>query len=108
MDIRVGDVLEIVLTATATDSATHTGKWLINKAFHTMQEGGLSSKYIATRGDFNQPSSRSVSEPDNMAVESGTPGVDFSTKTAPNAVAGAVTINTGGGVITPILLASEQ
>lgn len=76
MDVRLGDVLDVSLSGGESVSQ-YSGLWLVNRAVHLLIEGGLSSKYVLARGEYNRPSSKVVSDSGTQPSSQPTPGRNF-------------------------------
>jgi len=102
MDIRVGDVLEIMMSPSLTSSSLYSGLWLVNKAIHTLEQGNLSSKYIVTRGEFNLVAQKAVIDSNSYEASSSAPGIDFApvaqTDIASSQQTPVSALNTGDGI----------
>lgn len=108
LDIRVGDVLTIVVSSNIGASSIYSGMWLVNKAIHTIERGALNSKYLVTRGEYNFVAQKNSIDPESYESSTVAPGISFTPVAQPNVAANSPVPNNNSNTINGVLVAVQS
>jgi hypothetical protein len=102
LDIRVGDIVDLSLTASLSELSIYSGLWLVNKAVHTINAGALSSTYLISRGEFNLPTDKTITGPEEFSASTSAAGIAVNTDSEPQIPSGQRLAIKDDGVLVPI------